>query len=161
MGTIDWAGGAALDIEISRATIKDVEQLATLFNEYRIFYKQLSDVLRAQQFLADRIQLEQSIIFKAIKPESSKMIAFTQLYPIFSSVSMKKAFILNDLYVIESDRGQGVAELLLDRAKTYALENGAKGLELSTACDNAIAQRLYERNGYEKDETYFHYYLTL
>ncbi|MBB3151520.1 ribosomal protein S18 acetylase RimI-like enzyme [Paenibacillus endophyticus] len=150
-----------MDIEISRATIKDVEQLATLFNEYRIFYKQLSDVLRAQQFLADRIQLEQSIIFKAIKPESSKMIAFTQLYPIFSSVSMKKAFILNDLYVIESDRGQGVAELLLDRAKTYALENGAKGLELSTACDNAIAQRLYERNGYEKDETYFHYYLTL
>ncbi|WP_183561346.1 GNAT family N-acetyltransferase [Paenibacillus endophyticus] len=148
-------------MEISRATIKDVEQLATLFNEYRIFYKQLSDVLRAQQFLADRIQLEQSIIFKAIKPESSKMIAFTQLYPIFSSVSMKKAFILNDLYVIESDRGQGVAELLLDRAKTYALENGAKGLELSTACDNAIAQRLYERNGYEKDETYFHYYLTL
>lgn len=150
-----------MDIEISRATIKDVEQLATLFNEYRIFYKQLSDVIRAQQFLADRIQLEQSIIFKAIKPESSKMIAFTQLYPIFSSVSMKKAFILNDLYVIESDRGQGVAELLLDRAKTYALENGAKGLELSTACDNAIAQRLYERNGYEKDETYFHYYLTL
>lgn len=150
-----------MDIEISRATIKDVEQLATLFNEYRIFYKQLSDVPRAQQFLTDRMQLEQSIIFKAIKPESSKMIAFTQLYPIFSSVSMKRAFILNDLYVIESDRGQGVAELLLDRAKTYALENGAKGLELSTACDNAIAQRLYERNGYEKDETYFHYYLTL
>ncbi|MGO4544672.1 GNAT family N-acetyltransferase [Paenibacillus sp. 2TAB23] len=148
-------------MEISRATIKDVEQLATLFNEYRIFYKQLSDVPRAQQFLTDRMQLEQSIIFKAIKPESSKMIAFTQLYPIFSSVSMKRAFILNDLYVIESDRGQGVAELLLDRAKTYALENGAKGLELSTACDNAIAQRLYERNGYEKDETYFHYYLTL
>ncbi|CAI6029673.1 hypothetical protein COHCIP112018_00649 [Cohnella sp. JJ-181] len=74
---------------------------------------------------------------------------------------MKHLWILNDLFVHNLYRRGGVAGELLEEARRYAEATGAKGLTLSTAADNAAAQRLYERAGYEKDEVYFHYELTL
>ncbi|MDQ8733610.1 GNAT family N-acetyltransferase [Paenibacillus sp. LHD-38] len=148
-------------MEVIRATNNHIVELADLFNQYRIFYKQVSDLKGAAAFLSVRLEHQQSILFIAVNQATGEAIGFTQLYPSFSSVSMKRSFILNDLFVLEKHRGQGAAQLLLDHAKSYAKANGAKGLELSTAMDNKQAQRLYERNGYERDEMYYHYYLTI
>ena len=63
------------------------------------------------------------------------MIGFTQLYPSFSSISMRRIWILNDLFVAEDRRGRGAAQRLLDAAKAYAVETNAKGLALSTAVE--------------------------
>ena len=51
-------------------------------------------------------------------------------------------------------------EKLLEAAKGFALENGAKGVKLQTEIDNLSAQRLYAENGYLRDNRYFHYELT-
>ncbi|MEV5028084.1 GNAT family N-acetyltransferase [Paenibacillus sp. LPE1-1-1.1] len=150
-----------MNIEVKQAAVNHIPEVADLFNQYRIFYKQPSDLNGAAAFISERLHLQQSIIFIAVNQANGEVIGFTQLYPSFSSVSMKRSFILNDLFVAESYRGHGAAQLLLDQAKSYALVNGAKGLELSTAMDNSQAQRLYERNGFEKDEVYFHYYLSI
>jgi ribosomal protein S18 acetylase RimI-like enzyme len=146
---------------ISQATIKDLEELVILFNEYRIFYKQESDIEKARIFLFDRFEHRESVIFLAKDHELNKVIGFTQLYPSLSSVSMKRSWILNDLYVLERYRGRGVAQLLLESARDYAKQTKAKGLALSTAIDNEKAQRIYERNGYKKDQEFFHYYLSV
>ena len=69
--------------------------------------------------------------------------------------------LLNDLYVDTEARKQGVGEMLLNKAKDFAIETGAKSLSLSTAPDNFSAQRLYEKNGYEKDTEFYHYELNL
>ncbi|TVX93826.1 GNAT family N-acetyltransferase [Paenibacillus agilis] len=147
--------------EAYQATIQDLEAIAEIFDQYRIFYGQQSDVAQAREFLFDRFEHRESIIF-IVKDKSTGTIAgFTQLYPVFSSISMERSLILNDLYVRESHRRQGIAQLLLDEAKKYAQLIKAKGLELSTAIDNEQAQRLYERNGYGRDEHYYHYYLSV
>lgn len=148
-------------IIIKQATIEDLEVVAALFNEYRMFYQQDSDVEGAKQFLFERIVNRESIIFLAIENEGNTPVGFTQLYPSFSSISMKRSLILNDLYVKEEFRKHGAGKLLLDAAKAYATQTLSKGLELSTASHNEIAQRLYESNGYKRDEEYFHYYLNL
>ena len=93
--------------------------------------------------------------------ELGTAVGFTQLYPSFSSISMKRSWILNDLYVVEDYRRRGVAQLLLESAKGYAKQVKSKGLGLSTANNNLNAQRIYERNGYKQDEEFIHYYLTL
>ncbi len=72
---------------------------------------------------------------------------------------MKRAWILNDLYVNQEARKQGVGERLLNKAKDYAIETGAISLSLSTAPDNYAAQRLYEKNGYKRDSQFYHYEL--
>ena len=84
-------------------------------------------------------------------------MGFTQLYPSFSSVSLKATLILNDLYVHETNRNTGVAKTLLNTAKTYCNNNNFKGLALETATDNP-AQYLYEKQGGKKDIHSFHYF---
>ncbi|MBC6975965.1 GNAT family N-acetyltransferase [Bacillus sp. Xin] len=145
-------------MKIYKATISDLEGLADVFNNYRMFYRQESNVEGAKMFLRNRIEREESIIFVAV--EDGQYLGFTQLYPSFSSISMKELWILNDLFVQEGKRGAGIGKKLLEAAKTFALENGAKGLKLQTEIDNISAQRLYAENGYLRDNRYFHYELT-
>ncbi|WP_338551383.1 GNAT family N-acetyltransferase [Paenibacillus sp. KS-LC4] len=146
---------------VQQAGIEHLDELATLFDLYRRFYGQAPDVEGARRFLFERFEQRDSVIFMAKQSGSGEAAGFTQLYPIFSSISMKRSYILNDLYVVEAHRKQGVAQLLLDQAKGYASLLQAKGIELSTAMTNVQAQRLYERNGYLQDAEYSHYYLTL
>ncbi|MFX3635164.1 MAG: N-acetyltransferase family protein [Candidatus Pristimantibacillus sp.] len=147
------------NVEIKQASMEDLKDLAEIFNHYRMFYGQDSDVEGAELFLFDRFVNRESIMFIARDIVKKQIIGFTQLYPSFSSISMKRSIILNDLYVIESYRKQGIAQLLLDEAKKYMIWIKAKGLELSTALDNTQAKRLYEKNGYIKDDEYAHYFL--
>ena len=144
---------------VKQATIEDLEEVSKLFNEYRVFYNQESDLDGARNFLFERFEHRESIIFLALDTESNNAVGFTQLYPVFSSVSMKRSWILNDLYVYEAYRKLGAAKLLLEMVKTYAIQTKAKGIELSTAINNDIAQRLYEKNEYTKNMDFYNYYL--
>lgn len=140
---------------IKQANIEDLDALVPLFDAYRIFYKQSSDELSARAFLQERILNKQSTIFIAYN--NNKAVGFTQLYPIYSSVSMQAMCILNDLFVSTDARGKGIGEALMDAAKQYAVKNNLKGLSLETGNDNP-AQYLYERLGWKKDTDYLHYF---
>lgn len=139
--------------------MEDLEGIATLFNHYRMFYRQESNVEGTAEFLCERIEKGESVIFVAL--QDGEYVGFTQLYPSFSSISMKRLWILNDLFVHENSRGTGVGKSLLEAAKQFASKNGAKGLKLQTEVDNITAQRLYAENGYMRDSHYYHYELTL
>ncbi|MFB9329809.1 GNAT family N-acetyltransferase [Paenibacillus aurantiacus] len=148
-----------MGIEVKQADMADLDEVAGLFNAYRVFYGQQPDLEGARAFLFDRMAYRQSVIFIA-RDEARKMAAgIAQLYPIFSSVSMERVLVLNDLFVAEAHRKGGVGQRLLDAAKSYAVSAKAKGLQLSTAADNETAQRLYERNGFERDVDFYHYFL--
>ncbi|WP_018884690.1 GNAT family N-acetyltransferase [Paenibacillus massiliensis] len=144
-----------------QATIHDLDDLVPLFDHYRSFYHQPSDVKAAREFLLARLEHAQSMIYIARDSATSQAVGFVQLYPSFSSISMKRVWVLNDLYVQEDRRRQGVAELLLEQARGFAVKTGAKGIELSTAPDNATAQALYHKQGYTKDDEFIHYFLDL
>ena len=142
-------------MEIIRANKQHLHRLAPLFDGYRVFYKQTSDPTAAEKFLTERFDREDSVVFLALDNDGKGM-GFTQLYPSFSSVSMQRVYILNDLYVASAWRGQGVGAALLNAAKAFALKAGSKGLTLETDVDNP-AQHLYERLGWKKDDDVFHY----
>jgi ribosomal protein S18 acetylase RimI-like enzyme len=146
-------------MEILNATSEHITELSKLFNMYRVFYKKKSDLEAAETFISERIKNDDSVIFIVV--EDGNYLGFTQLYPLFSSVSMKRLWILNDLFVSESARNRGVAQLLLDAAKKFAIETRAKSLELQTANDNYTAQRLYEKNGYKIENEFISYSLSL
>ena len=137
-----------------RAKKKDIEKLSVLFDKYRIFYKQSSDIDNAKSFLKKRIKRRESVIF--IAEERKELIGFIQLFPIFSSVSMKRTWLLNDLYVNEKARGMGTAAQLLDAAKEFGAETNSKWLILQTAADNFTAQKVYEKNGWVKETDFFY-----
>lgn len=140
---------------IVKADVRQLQQIAPLFDQYRVFYKQPSDLAAASKFLEERFANDESVIFLA--RENNRPVGFTQLYTSFSSVSLNAIYILNDLYVEEKYRGRGIGEALLNGAKVHCSNMGYKGLALETALDNP-AQRLYEKLGWKKDTACFHYF---
>ncbi|MBL4772801.1 MAG: GNAT family N-acetyltransferase [Alcanivoracaceae bacterium] len=146
-----------MKITIERAQQKDLASIAQLFNSYRVFYKQKSDYNLAFNFLSERFDKSESVIFFA-QDEDENYLGFTQLFPSFSSVTAQRTWILNDLFVSQDIRSHGVGTLLLDKAKKFAMETKAKGIALETSEGNTRAQKLYESLGYIKD-TEFSYFL--
>jgi ribosomal protein S18 acetylase RimI-like enzyme len=149
-------------MKIKRISSSESALVVDLFDKYRIFYKQPSDINLAKHFIQKRLDNNESIIFVAIVQAEDKVIpvGFTQLYPVYSSVKAIKNWILNDLYVEPSYRQQKIAEKLIKTAMEYSQSDGAKFVELSTAVDNFTAQRLYENIGFEKqqpDKDFFTY----
>ena len=145
---------------VTQATLDDLDDLAVLFDGYRVFYERASNPAVARDFLRERLALRESVIFLA-RDANGAALGFTQLYPCFSSVSARRLWILNDLYVAEAARGRGVARALMDRAKRHALQTGALRLVLQTAHDNARAQALYESLGYVRSDGMYEYSLEL
>src|SRR2546428_2648945 len=146
------------DITIVRAERKDLDDLVPLFDAYREFYEAGSDRAAARAFLTQRIERDESVIFLASTTRDGA-VGFTQLYPSFSSVSLKRLWILNDLFVRSDIRRGGVGRALLERARQHAAETGAKGLILSTVVTNKPAQTLYQSCGWQRDDEFFQYYL--
>lgn len=146
---------------VAQATIHDLNDLVPLFDLYRVFYKQPSNLEGAREFLFHRFDHAESVIFIARADADGQAVGFAQLYPTFSSISMKRSWVLNDLYVREEHRREGIAEQLLHQVKNFAAETKAKGVALSTAPDNVKAQSLYEKHGFVKDDEFYPYFLTL
>ena len=141
-------------ITVHRATREDIEALTVLFDLYRTWYHQPSDIAAARKFLLQRLDNDDSVIFVAA--DKGELVGFTQLYPIFSSVGLQKSWLLNDLYVHANVRKQGVAAQLLDAARQHGLYTGASWLMLQTGNDNYKAQSVYEKNGWKKIPDYFY-----
>jgi len=145
----------------SRATLDDLDALATLFDGYRVFYKQPSDLGLARAFIEERLRRDESVVFIAYDGGNREALGFTQLYPMFSSVSARRIWVLNDLFVVPAARKRGVARALMDCARDFAREAGALRLILETAEDNHAAQALYESLGYVRESDERHYSLEL
>ncbi len=144
-----------MNIEARTASIADINELARLFDEYRVFYGRKSDIDLARLFLTERIQKKESTIFVASNNDNA-CCGFTQLFPSFSSVAAKRVWILNDLYVEWAARRKGVGRLLMDKAREFAIETESRGLSLETAKTNVGAQALYESLGYKKNTEFFY-----
>jgi ribosomal protein S18 acetylase RimI-like enzyme len=146
-------------MEVLIAHVEHLQEVSKLFDRYRVFYKQSSDIEAAKAFLRERFQKHDSIIFVA--RDNGLIVGFTQLYPSFSSVSMKRAWILNDLFVDEAFRKKGVAKLLMGAAENFARETESVRIVLSTQISNMAAQSLYESLGYIKNKDFCYYTLPL
>lgn len=142
-------------MKIYKVTQQTIGEVVPLFNAYREFYGQSSDLQQAEQFIQERVMGAESIIFLAYLEEEP--VGFAQLFPVFSSVAMKRAFLLNDLFVAKQARKQGVAQALMEQCFIYCQQEGARYMMLETARDNVQAQKLYEKMGMTIDDTVYYY----
>jgi ribosomal protein S18 acetylase RimI-like enzyme len=137
-------------MEIKRITLPEYKLVTSLFNDYRVFYKKPSDLALAENFIRERLDNNESVIFAAMANHTA--VGFTQLYPLISSGRAVRNWVLNDLFVAVPYRKQGVGQALIKTAKEFAASKAAEFIQLETAFDNYGAQRLYENTGFEKYE---------
>ena len=148
------------EIRIRKAELSDLDQVTQLFDLYRQFYKKPEEKQKARDFLRQRMEKAESVILVA-EDDAGKLCGFTQLYPSFSSIGLSQIWILNDLYVDAAYRRNKIGRQLVLMAHEFASQTGASSIQLETAKDNVTAQGLYESLGYQRDEKYFTYSLSL
>ncbi len=144
-------------MKIVKATLEHLDQLVSLFDAYRVWYRMDSDKETAHSFLKSRINNGESEVFLAMT-DTGEAVGFTQLYPIFSSTRMKRLWLLNDLYVVPDHRGEGISKQLIDKAKELARTTKAAGISLETEKSNDIGNQLYPRTGFELDDHNFYFW---
>ncbi|MCV2401989.1 GNAT family N-acetyltransferase [Marinomonas sp. C2222] len=148
-------------ITIREASIEDLNAVVAIFEQYRSFYQQESNLIGATDFIRSHIEKGESTIFIAESSdenttEGKNIAGFVQLYPLFSSTGMKKLWLLNDLFVDANYRKQGIAEQLITAARELAVRTSARGLMLETSASNLPAQALYEKVGFTKSQSVYY-----
>lgn len=144
------------NVTIVEASLDNLNELAKLFQSYRIFYKKTPDTEGEKEFLKERITNKESVIYLA--KSGGKFIGFVQLFPMFSSTRITRLWLLNDLYVNEQYRKSGAASLLIEKSKELARETKSAGLMLQTAKDNITAQSVYDKTDFVRDNDFYTYY---
>ena len=67
--------------DIKQATADKAEIIGEVFNLYRVFYNQKSNIDVAIKYIRERLDQKESIIFYI--EDGDKCLGFTQLYPTF------------------------------------------------------------------------------
>ncbi|WP_299258056.1 GNAT family N-acetyltransferase [uncultured Kushneria sp.] len=144
---------------VRTATLSDLDALTTLLDGYRVFYQQQSDEAACRGFLQER--LERGDAYLLVHDAGHGTDAFVQLYPVLSTVSLAPRWLLNDLFVAPPARGRGIGRALMQAAANLAHEHGVAALMLRTQTHNHAAKALYESLGWEKNEAFDTYLLSV
>ncbi|VEF49818.1 Uncharacterized N-acetyltransferase yhfO [Bacillus freudenreichii] len=136
-----------MSMNVRTAQAKDREELTPLMYEYIVdFYQRPRPAIEKVHALIDMLlEKEKGIQFVAEK--DGKLLGFATLYFTFSTTKAEKITVMNDLYVVEEERGAGVAQKLFKACENHSKENGYAHMAWVTAQDNHRAQRFYEKMG--------------
>jgi len=138
-------------MHIVRSTVGHLEQLAELFEEYRLFCGFEQNLTETKNFLKKLIINEESTIFIAVDAQTERLMGFVNLYPCYSSLALQRLWILNDLGVSSHYRGKGVSKALIQKVQEFAKETNAIRIELKTEINNTTARSLYKSMNFTID----------
>jgi GNAT superfamily N-acetyltransferase len=143
-------------LTIRQATIQDLSKLVPIFDDYREYFKQQKNPEAVNQFLFEKFEHLESVIF--IAQLEDEVVGFAQLYPVFSSLTLQRVWLLNDFFIAEEYRGSGVGTQLFAKVKEVTLLTKSKGIELSVEHTNKKAWAFWEKQGFKMDEEFRYYF---
>ena len=133
---------------ISRVRWHDVDELLPLMRAYCDFYEAApvdEDLLElAQALIADP---EREGVQLIARDSGGHGVGFATIYWSWSTTEAGRIGVMNDLFVTETARGQGLADELIEACRDECRRRGARRLTWQTAPDNARAQAVYDRVG--------------
>jgi ribosomal protein S18 acetylase RimI-like enzyme len=155
-GVYPWRMHQSTHLKTRIAGLADLDTIAPLFDAYRQFYEQPSDLALATRFIRERLQNAESVILLACD-EAAQAVGFCQLYPSFCSVEAKPIYVLYDLFVTPQARRTGAGKVLLVATEQLAAAHGKARMDLTTAKTNLHAQAAYEALGWVQDAVFYAY----
>lgn len=148
-------------VAIHRATPEDAQALAPLFDAYRQFFTGGKDLERSAQFLSERLEGDECVVFFARVDRTAEGIiqlppprGFIQLYPLWSSWYCARIWFLSDLYVAEDARRHGAGAMLVERVKAYAAETSASSVMVELPMSEPHLRDFYARLGFHEDPVF-------
>jgi GNAT superfamily N-acetyltransferase len=142
----------AAELEIAPIADDEFEELLPLIAAYQRFYevKEIDEGRNRTFFRRFLAPSEDGLLLGARR--EGRLVGYACLYWHFSSLEAIESVLMNDLYVAEDARGEGIGRALIEATAEVARERGVPYVEWATAPDNATAQRLYDSTGAERSE---------
>lgn len=140
------------ELQIIRAELENIDMASLIFNDYRTFYNQQPNIRGCYDFLSERMINNESLVYLGLIENNP--VAFMQIYQSFSSVGLKKIYILNDLYVAEKYRNKKIGRAMLVKALEVAKTQNITKIILQTAKNNQPAQNLYQSFGFSQEQEF-------
>jgi ribosomal protein S18 acetylase RimI-like enzyme len=149
------ASGGSVEVrELTAPTRAEIEQLAELFDRYRIHYGEAADASRTA--IASWLQGNTSSgpLKAFVAEDNGAFVGFAITMTVPASLQLGHFWQIRDLFVLPNHRRRGVGRMLLDFIRAAAIRAGALRLVLQTEADNTSALRLYAESGYTTVEGY-------
>jgi GNAT superfamily N-acetyltransferase len=138
---------------IERVGTADLDELLVLMRAYCDFYEVTppdADLLAiANALVADPVNEGVQLI---ARDSDGRAVGFATVYWTWSTTSACRIGIMNDLFVVEDARGQGIADRLIEACRAECAQRGARQLTWQTAPDNLRAQAVYDRVGGTREQ---------
>ncbi len=140
------------ELEISPVAVEEFERLLPLIAAYQRFYEveEIDEERNRTFFRRFLAPSEDGLLLVARR--KGELVGYACLYWHFSSLEACECVLMNDLFVSENARGEGVGRALIEATAEVARERGVPFIEWSTAPDNHTAQRLYDSTDAERTE---------
>jgi GNAT superfamily N-acetyltransferase len=140
------------EVEIAPIAAEEFERLLPLIAAYQRFYEvEGVDEARNRSFFRRFLGPSEDGLLLGARRDG-ELVGYACLYWHFSSLEACECVLMNDLFVAEEARGEGVGRALIEATADVARERGVPFIEWSTAPDNETAQRLYDSTGAERSE---------
>jgi GNAT superfamily N-acetyltransferase len=139
------------DLRIAAIMASELEALLPMIAAYQRFYEvEEIDEERNRAFFSRFIApSDDGELIGAWRGD--ELVGYACLYWHFTSLVPAQTVLLNDLYVAEDRRGEGIGRALIEASAEIARERGAHQLQWVTAPDNETARRLYDTLGAESE----------
>ncbi len=142
----------AIEVRIEPISPQQMDTLLPLVAAYQRFYEveDVDDERNRTFFSRFLAPSEDGLLLGAWREE--QLVGYACLYWHFTSLVPAETVLMNDLFVAEDQRGEGIGRALIEASAEVARGRGAHHLEWATAPDNQDAQRLYDSTGAERSE---------
>jgi GNAT superfamily N-acetyltransferase len=146
----------------------DLGDLLDLLRAYCEFYNQTEQIPKptddalmsvSRALIANPTQDGIQLIVRDIKERTPA--GFATIFWSWSTLKGGRLAIMNDLYVYEKYRGQGIADILIAECAKQARERGALCLTWQTSVANKRAQAVYDRSDALKSDRWLDYMVDL
>ena len=139
----------AVGLRIETVTEQQFEALLPMIADYQRFYGRRGiDEGRNREFFRRFITpSDDGMLIAAWR--DGEPVGYACLYWHFTSLGAAEVVLMNDLFVAESARRNGIGRALIDASVDVARARGAAHLEWATRPDNEAGRRLYDATGAE------------
>ncbi|MBS1513442.1 MAG: GNAT family N-acetyltransferase [Bacteroidetes bacterium] len=150
--------------EITELDEELLPEFIRLFHDYRISLGLHSVPIAEEKFLRKRFYdgdfhvILASVMFNSGIIEYTEYAGFAILYPFYSTIQLKKIWLLNDIFVEKKYRHQGIGTMLLETCINISEKTESCGIVLETLIESFGAKKLVEKRGLVKDNYTYAYY---
>ena len=141
-------------LEVTIATKRDEAELLSLIRAYHEFEKIVHDRSKVLEAIGPLLERSDAGRVWMIRLDG-KIIGYIALCFGYSIEFHGRDGFVDEVYLLEEYRGQGIGKAALAIVKAEARELGVRALHLEVSRGNKRAQRLYTALGFESREEFF------